>query len=82
LKHSNIDGVGDLSPEGRAALGIYRALICIADSDASACWSFLTADQRAEALAVLDGVIEKLLTLSMQEQLARIVRTAPGRRRP
>jgi hypothetical protein len=72
---------GDGAHQG--ALAIYQAILTLADADMSGFWDrSMPVEVRAEARAVLDGVIEKLLTLSMQEQLARIVRTAPDRRRP
>ena len=66
--------------EHQAAPSIYRALVCVADGDVSAFWSFLPSDQRTEAITVINGAATKLAALSADGQLARIMRTAPGRR--
>jgi hypothetical protein len=66
---------GGVSPEHQGALDLYRTILIIKDADPAQFWPAMPVEVRADAVGILDAVIEKLLTLSLREQLDRIGRT-------
>jgi len=66
--------------EHQGALELYRAIVAIADADPVAFWASMPLEIRPEALACIDGVVSKLVKIGVEERLAAIVQTAPGRR--
>jgi hypothetical protein len=58
---------------------LYRALLILNDTDPAQFWPAMPVEVRAEALGILDAVVEKLVGLAVAERLDRIVR-ASGRR--
>jgi hypothetical protein len=67
---AKLDGDGAHQGAHRSAHDFYRALLIINDTDPAQFWPAMPVEVRAEAHTILDRVIEKLLTLSMQEHLA------------
>jgi hypothetical protein len=74
-----LDGEG-LSSEHQAAIAIYRSILCLDVADYAAFWDVIADENRAEVIDYINGAATKLAALSAAEQLARIVRAAPGRR--
>jgi hypothetical protein len=66
----------------QGALAIYRAIVQIADADLAAFWDLIPVETRPDAVATINQAAAKLAGLSAAGQLDRIVRAAPGRRRP